>query len=123
MARNLIYFQALYKDGFHFAFDRDNDDILVYKSGSFIFKSSPYNGVYESVICVGDTNNLTLKVGSSNNVLDKSYLWHYRLGHINKKCIAKLQKDEILEAFNLESNDVCKSSLLDKMIESFHGKL
>lgn len=97
MARNLIYFQALYKDGFHFDFDRDNDDILVYKSGSFIFKSSPYNGVYESVICVGNTNNLMLNVDSSNsNVLDKSCLLQCHLRNVNKKQIAKLKKYGIL---------------------------
>ncbi|KAJ9535962.1 hypothetical protein OSB04_un000872 [Centaurea solstitialis] len=82
MARNIISFHALYKDAI------------------------PCNGVYESVICAGrDNNNLTLNVGSSNSELDKSSLWHHRLGHINKKRIAKLQSDGILESFDLKSDE------------------
>ncbi|KAJ9535405.1 hypothetical protein OSB04_un001481 [Centaurea solstitialis] len=82
MARNIISFHALYKD------------------------ATPCNGVYESVICVDrNNNNLTLNVGSSNSELDKSSLWHHRLGHINKKRIAKLQSDGILESFDLKSDE------------------
>ena len=72
-ARNIISFRSLYNDGFQFQFDNDNDSILVYKHKYLYFKASPYNGVYESVICIGRNNNiLTLNVGSSNDDLDKS---------------------------------------------------
>ncbi|KAJ9551584.1 hypothetical protein OSB04_015629 [Centaurea solstitialis] len=125
MARNIISFHALYKDGFKFKFDNDNGCILVYKNDCFYFKATPCNGVYESVICVGrDNNNLTLNVGSSNSELDKSSLWHHRLGHINKKRIAKLQSDGILESFDLKSDEECESCLLGKMTKSpFKGKM
>lgn len=109
MARNIISFHALYKDGCHFSFDNDNGDILVYKNGCFIFKASPCKGVYESIVCDGDVDKLIINVGSSNSELDKSCLWHCRLGHINKKRIAKLQFDGILESFDLKSDDVCVS--------------
>ncbi|KAJ9549604.1 hypothetical protein OSB04_022147 [Centaurea solstitialis] len=125
MARNIISFHALYKDGFKFKFDNDNGCILVYKNDCFYFKATPCNGVYESVICVGrDNNNLTLNVGSFNSELDKSSLWHHRLGHINKKRIAKLQSDGILESFDLKSDEECESCLLGKMTKSpFKGKM
>ncbi|GJX11052.1 retrotransposon protein, putative, ty1-copia subclass [Tanacetum coccineum] len=50
--------------------------------------------------------------------LDKSKLWHSRLGHANKKCIAQLQKDEVLKSFDFKSDDVCESCLLGKMTKS-----
>ncbi|GJR60489.1 retrotransposon protein, putative, ty1-copia subclass [Tanacetum coccineum] len=67
---------------------------------------------------IGNHNgNVILNVGSSNE-LDKSKLWHSRLGHINKKCIAQLQKDGVLESFDFKSDDVCESCLLGKMTKS-----
>ncbi|GJR74782.1 retrotransposon protein, putative, ty1-copia subclass [Tanacetum coccineum] len=51
--------------------------------------------------------NVILNVGSSDE-LDKSKLWHSRLGYVNKKCIAQLQKDGVLESFNFKSNDVSR---------------
>ncbi|KAJ9546436.1 hypothetical protein OSB04_018979 [Centaurea solstitialis] len=106
MAQNIISFNALYKDGFKSKFDNDNGCILVYKNGCFYFKATPCNDVYESVICLGrNNNNLTLNVGSSNSELNKSSFWHHRLVHINKKRIAKLQSNGILESFDLKSDE------------------
>ncbi|KAJ9548672.1 hypothetical protein OSB04_021215 [Centaurea solstitialis] len=121
MARNIISFHALYKDGFKFKFDNDNGCILVYKNDCFYFKATPCNGVYESVICVGrNNNNLTLNVGSSNSELDKSQC----CGIIILKRIAKLQSDGILETFDLKSDEECESCLLGKMTKSpFKGKM
>ena len=42
---------------------------------------------------------------------------------MNKKHIAKLQKDGMLESFGLDSNDVCDACILGKMTKSpFIGK-
>ena len=117
MTRNIISFHALFKQGFRYTFDNDNGDILVYKDGCFMFKDSLCNGIYESVVCVSNNNNLNLNIDSSNEV-NKSCLWHYRLGHINKKRIAKLQSEGILESFDLKSDDVCEPCLLGKMTKS-----
>ncbi|GJS70550.1 retrotransposon protein, putative, ty1-copia subclass [Tanacetum coccineum] len=78
-------------DGYKFSFDNENGDILVYSNGCFIFKASPYKGIYE-------TNS--------------------RLGHVNKKRIAQLQKNGVLESFDFKSDDVCESCLLGKMTKS-----
>ncbi|GJY46209.1 retrotransposon protein, putative, ty1-copia subclass [Tanacetum coccineum] len=96
MTRNIISFHALFKDGYQFSFDNENGDILIYLNGCFMFKASPCKGIYETVECI-DNGNVILNVGSSNE-LDKSKLWHSRLGHINKKRIAQLQKDGVLES-------------------------
>ncbi|GKC94669.1 retrotransposon protein, putative, ty1-copia subclass [Tanacetum coccineum] len=79
--------------------------------------SSPYKGIYKSVKFISNNGNVILNVGSSN-VLDKSKLWHSRLGHVNKKRITQLQKDGVLESFDFKSDDVCKSCLLGKMTKS-----
>ena len=77
----------------------------------------PYNGIYETVIVVDNLGNDVLCVDSSNS-MDKSCLWHCRLGHVNKKRIAQLQKDRVLESFDLRDDDVCESCLLGKMTKS-----
>ncbi|GJU54814.1 retrotransposon protein, putative, ty1-copia subclass [Tanacetum coccineum] len=103
MTRNIISFHALYKDGYQFSFDNQNGDILVYSNGCFMFKASPCKGIYETVECISNNGNMILNVGSSNE-LDKSKLWHSRLGYVNKKCITQLQKDGVLESFDFKSD-------------------
>ncbi|GJS19771.1 retrotransposon protein, putative, ty1-copia subclass [Tanacetum coccineum] len=105
MTRNIISFHALFKDGYQFLFDNENGDILVYSNGCFMFKTSPCKGIYETVKCISNNGNMILNVGSSNE-LDKSKLWHSRLRHVNKKRIAQLQKDGVLESFDFKSDDV-----------------
>ncbi|GKC47655.1 retrotransposon protein, putative, ty1-copia subclass, partial [Tanacetum coccineum] len=106
-----------WKDGYKFSFNNENGDIFVYSNGCFIFKASPCKGIYETVECISNNGNVILNVGSSNE-LDKSKLWHSHLGHINKKRIAQLQKDGVLESFDFKSDDVCESCLLGKMTKS-----
>nr|GEW71402.1 retrotransposon protein, putative, Ty1-copia subclass [Tanacetum cinerariifolium] len=117
ITRNIISFHVLFKDGYHFSFDNENGDILVYSNGCFMFKASPCKGIYETVECISNDGNMILNVGSSIE-LDKSKLWHSHLGHVNKKRIAQLQKDGVLESFDFKSDDVCKSCLLGKMTKS-----
>ena len=57
-----------------------------------------------------------------DNVIDP-YLWHCRLGHINKKRINKLAKERILDINDCESLPICEFCLLRKMTNSpFTGK-
>ena len=51
------------------------------------------------------------------------YLWHCRLGHINKNRINRLAQEGILEVGDCESLPTCESCLLGKMTKSpFTGK-
>ena len=68
--------------------------------------SQPVNVVYKS--------NKHPKI---NNVID-IYLWHHRLGHINKNMINMLTKKEILQVNDCESLTTYESCLLGKMIKS-----
>ncbi|GJX22768.1 retrotransposon protein, putative, ty1-copia subclass [Tanacetum coccineum] len=47
--------------------------------------------------------------------LDSTYLWHYRLAHISKKRIEKLQQEGLLKSTDDESFDQCVSCLSGKM--------
>ena len=117
MTRNIISFHALFKQGFKYSFNDLDGSISVYKNGVFIFNALPCNGVYETVTCVDNLGNSVLQIDSSNSV-DKACLWHCRLGHINKKRMAQLQKDGVLESFDLKSDDTCESCILGKMTKS-----
>jgi hypothetical protein len=52
------------------------------------------------------------------NDLNPTFIWHYRLGHINEKRIERLHKDGLLNSFDFESFDTCKSCLLEKMTKA-----
>lgn len=65
--RNIISFHALFKRGFCFSFDNEIGDILVFKYGCFMIKSSPCSVIYESVILLSNNNNVNLNIDSCNN--------------------------------------------------------
>ena len=47
-----------------------------------------------------------------------AYLWHYRLGRINKNRMNRLAQEEILDKNDYESLPTCESYLLEKMTKS-----
>ena len=60
------------------------------------------------------TSNKCPKV---DNVSD-AYLWHCRLGHVNKNKIDRLTKEKILDIGECELLRTCESYLLGKMTKS-----
>ena len=46
------------------------------------------------------------------------YLWHCRLGHVNKNRINRLTQEKILKVSDCESLPICKSCLLEKITKS-----
>ena len=96
------------------------ENFHVYKSGIFYFEVRPLNRIYEvNLDCsinnssIYNTNTKSLKYD-----LNETYLWHCRLGHINKKRISQLQKSGILKANEKDSFDICECCLLGKMTKS-----
>ncbi|GJY88359.1 retrotransposon protein, putative, ty1-copia subclass, partial [Tanacetum coccineum] len=95
--------------------DRFTDfGISVSKNNVYYFNDIPSNGIYEI-----DMHNLGPNVNSIYNVSTKSakhnsdstYLWHYRLAHISKKRIEKLEHEGLLKSTDDESFDQCVSCL------------
>ncbi|GKA64947.1 retrotransposon protein, putative, ty1-copia subclass [Tanacetum coccineum] len=110
ITRGVVSISHLINNGYIHAFT--NYGIFVSKDNVLYFNAIPRDGIYEI-----DMHNLYPNVSSMFNVsnkrakhaLDSSYLWHCRLGHINKKCMGKLQRDGILQLTHDESLEKCKT--------------
>nr|GEW66855.1 hypothetical protein [Tanacetum cinerariifolium] len=93
--------------------------IYVLKDNVFYLNAILRDGIYEI-----DMHNLYPNVSSMFNVsykiakhaLDSSYLWLCCLGHTNKKCMEKLQRDGIFQLTYDESLEKCKSCIFRKMV-------
>ncbi|GKD01392.1 retrotransposon protein, putative, ty1-copia subclass [Tanacetum coccineum] len=116
ITRGVVSISRLVDNGYIHTFT--NYGIFVSKDNVFYFNAIPLDGIYEI-----DMHNLYPNTGETlypNNKrakheLDSTYLWHCRLGHINKKCINKLQHDGILQPTHDESLEKCKSCIFGKM--------
>ena len=97
----------------------------------FLIKENIYNIILNGVIMfVGQLNNGIYFLSQPVNVvqtfdkrpridnMSEVYLWHCRLGHINKNRIKRLAQEGILEVGYCESLPTCESCLLDKMTKS-----
>ncbi|GKE38868.1 zinc finger, CCHC-type containing protein, partial [Tanacetum coccineum] len=117
ITRGVVLISCLVKNGYSHTFT--NYGISILKDNVFYFDAIPHDGIYEI-----DMHNLYPNVISTFNVsnkrvkysLDSSYLWHSRLGHINKKRMDKLQRDGILQSTHDESLEKCKSCIIGKMV-------
>ncbi|KAJ9556975.1 hypothetical protein OSB04_011589 [Centaurea solstitialis] len=58
----------------------------------------------------------------SRDIEDQTYLWHCRLGHINKKRVELLLKGGFLGTFNYKPFDNCESCLSGKMTKQPFNK-
>ena len=97
----------------------------------FLIKENIYNIILNGVtIFIGQLNNKIYLLSQSVNVVQnfgkcpridnvsEVYLWHCRLGHINKNRINRLAQEGILEVGDCESLPTCESCLLGKMTKS-----
>ena len=118
LTRNIISVSRLKQSGFNYQFVDDN--IHSFLKGIFYFEARPANGIYELNLDCSSSNNSIYHVNTKRVKynLNQTYLWHCRLGHINKKRISQLQKSGLLEANENESFDICESCLCGKMTKS-----
>nr|GEU84545.1 hypothetical protein [Tanacetum cinerariifolium] len=118
ITRGVISLSHLWDNCFHHEF-MNNGVILVYKDNLFYFNDIPRNGIFEIDIHNHISNERSIYTCSnkkSKHNLDYTFLWHCYLSHINKKHIAKLQHNGLLEPTDDESFDVCISSISRKMV-------
>ncbi|WVZ57947.1 hypothetical protein U9M48_008275 [Paspalum notatum var. saurae] len=79
--------------------------------------SASVNGLY--VLDLEDEPILNINVKRLKpSDLNPVYIWHCRLGHINKKRVEKLHKYGLLDSFDYESFETCESCLLGKMTKA-----
>ncbi|GKC95659.1 retrotransposon protein, putative, ty1-copia subclass, partial [Tanacetum coccineum] len=91
--------------------------ILVSKNNVQYFNVIPSNVIYEiDMHDLVPNNNSIYNVSTkrAKHNLDSTYLWHYRLAHISKKSIEKMQQEGLLRSTDDESFDQCVSCLLGK---------
>nr|GEV43443.1 RNA-directed DNA polymerase, eukaryota [Tanacetum cinerariifolium] len=117
ITRGDISVSHLFDDGFINRFD-DNNVILVSKNNLVYFMAVPRDGIFEIDMSCSNTNDsstyaITNKRAKIN--LDSSLLWHYRLRHISKKRIKKLQHNGLLNSIDIES--------LGKYVSCMSGKM
>ncbi|KAD4179844.1 hypothetical protein E3N88_28435 [Mikania micrantha] len=118
LTRNIISAARLHEQGFTFGFHEGN--ILTFKSNVMYFEARPHNGIYEVDIhgSCSDNSIYALNTKRLKTNFNQTYLWHCRLGHINKKRMSKLQTDGILKPTGSESFDICESCLCGKMTKA-----
>ncbi|GJX23833.1 retrotransposon protein, putative, ty1-copia subclass [Tanacetum coccineum] len=92
-------------DNCHFAPTVTRGVVLI----SHLVKNDMYN-LYPNVSSNYNVSNKRAKHG-----LDSYYLWHCRLGHINKKRMDMFQRDRLLQPTQDESHKKCKSCISGKM--------
>ncbi|GJQ93094.1 zinc finger, CCHC-type containing protein [Tanacetum coccineum] len=105
ITRGIILVSRLYKDGFVNHFENDNS-ISIFKNNMVYFNAIPRDDIYEIVMSSSNTNESSMYVVTNKRAklnLDSALLWHCRLGHINKKCIEKLQHDGLLDSTDIKS--------------------
>ena len=68
MARNIISFHALFRQGFQFSFENKIGSISVFKNGILIFTAYPCDGVYETVECVDNLGHSVNYIDSTSGV-------------------------------------------------------
>ena len=122
MCRNIIFISCLDNKGFEFIIK--NNKCNIYHNNIFYGYAPLTIGLYAlNVENTSDKSiyNIEMKKFKSND-LNTTYLWHYRLGHINEKHISKLHQNGLLNSFDYESFEICESCLLRKMTKtSFTG--
>ena len=112
---NVISVGQLAKENFEFSIK--NDSFYIIMNGVKIMIGQLINGIYTLSRSVNVMNISSNKRPRLDCVSD-GYLWHCRLGHINKNRMRKLVREGILDVDDCESLPTCESCLLGKMTKS-----
>ena len=92
LTRNIISVARLKQSGSTYQFVDDN--IHSFMNGMFYFEARPINGIYELNLDCSSNNNSIYHANTKRVKYDlnQTYLWHCRLGHINKKRISHIKR-------------------------------
>ncbi|KAJ9556974.1 hypothetical protein OSB04_011588 [Centaurea solstitialis] len=112
MIKNVLSFDLLVDQGFYYKYSYKM--ISVFKDNIFYFKATPVDGLY--TVNLKDNNSEIYHISKrSKDIEDQTYLWHCRLGHINKKRVELLLKGGFLGNFDYKPFDNYESCLSGKM--------
>ncbi|GKD75631.1 zinc finger, CCHC-type containing protein [Tanacetum coccineum] len=105
ITRGIISVSCLYKDGFVNRFENDNT-ISISRNNLVYFCAILQDDIFEIDWSSSNTNDSSMYAISNKRAklnLDSTFLWHCRLGHINKKRMEKLQHDGLLDSTDIKS--------------------
>jgi hypothetical protein len=91
-----------------------NKHCSFYCNGIFYAHCPLVNGLYVFDLEDKSVYNINAKMVRLND-LNPTFIWYYRLDHINEKHIERLHKDGLLSSFDIELFDMYESYLLGKM--------
>nr|GEW68255.1 hypothetical protein [Tanacetum cinerariifolium] len=95
-----------------------NNTILVSRNNVVYFSVVPRDVIFKIDLSNSNTNDSSMYVISNKRAkikLDSTLLWYYRLRHISKKHIEKLQHDGLLNSTDNQLFDKCISCMSRKM--------
>ncbi|KAJ9538930.1 hypothetical protein OSB04_031663 [Centaurea solstitialis] len=119
MIKNVLSFDLLVDQGFYYKYDYKM--ISVFKDNIFYFKATPVNGLY--TVNLQDNSSEIYHISKRfKDIEDQTYLWHCRLGHINKKRVELLLRGGFLGTFDYKPFDNCESCLSGKMTKQPFNK-
>ncbi|GJY45552.1 retrotransposon protein, putative, ty1-copia subclass [Tanacetum coccineum] len=116
ITRGVISIYCLYEDGFINRFV--NNTIQVSRNNMVYFSAIPRDGIFEIDLSNSYVNESSIYTVSNKRAkldLDSALLWHFRLRHISKKHIEKLQHDGLLNSTDLKAFDKCVPCMSGKM--------
>ncbi|GJT88329.1 zinc finger, CCHC-type containing protein [Tanacetum coccineum] len=116
ITRGVILVSRLYEDGFVNCFM--NNTIKVSRNNMVYFSAIPRDGIFEINLSNSYANGSSMYAVSNKRAkldLDSALLWHYRLAHISKKHIEKLQHDGLLNSTDLRAFEKYVSCMSGKM--------
>jgi hypothetical protein len=94
-----------------------NKNCTIYCNDIFYAHCPLVNGLYDLDLEDKSIYNINTKRARLND-LNFTFILHCHVGHINEKCIKRLNKYGLLSSFDFEPFDTCESCLLGKMIKS-----
>nr|GEX45694.1 hypothetical protein [Tanacetum cinerariifolium] len=117
ITRGVIFVFCLYEDGFFNRFV--NNTIQVSRNNMVYFSAIPRDGIFKIDLSNSHTNESSIYAVSTKRAmldLGSTLLWHFRLGHISKKHIEKLQHDGLLDSFDLRAFKKCVSCMSENKV-------
>ncbi|WVZ85239.1 LOW QUALITY PROTEIN: hypothetical protein U9M48_032186 [Paspalum notatum var. saurae] len=116
LSKNIISSSCLEDDGGYEIIIK-NKCCSVYLNNMLYTRCPLVNGLYVFYLEDAPILNINAKRLKPSD-LNPAYIWHCRLGHINKKRVEKLPRDGLLDSFDYESFETCESCLLGKMTKA-----
>ena len=112
--KNLVSGPLLSKNGFRLVFE--SDKFVLTKSGMYVGKGYLSDGLFKlNVMTIVPPEVMNKNNTSSAYIVESSYIWHGRLGHVNYGSLKKLINMNCLPKFELDPNHKCEVCVEAKM--------